>query len=218
MYPTGGGGSESNCEVGCDNNWNYSAGGGVHANLDPDPDSEICPEGFYQNLEGDCIEILPCNTNDEILDSGTIQAAFANLWEDSGALNPDIPMESRVEQGGWIVINRGRYAFVPFDSSWTRTSCGINPPANWASTIPDNIVGYVHTHPFYFGEDRRSICDGAEAEYQGGPSDEDYFFLMQLMNEVGNFSLLGYVIDGDQISSFDLTRTSNLQTYQRCGY
>ncbi|NEV94449.1 hypothetical protein G3567_09875 [Psychroflexus sp. YR1-1] len=220
MYPTGGGGEESNCEVGCDNNWNPSGGGGGDANLnpEPEPESENCPEGFYQNLEGECIEILPCNTNDEILDSAALQAAFADIWEQSGALNTDIPMESRLEEGGWIVENSGRFGFIPFDSSWSRTPCGINPPANWASTIPDNIVGYVHTHPFYLGEDRRSICQQAEAEYQGGPSDDDYFLLMAIASEVGNFNILGFVIDGEQITSFDFTRTENMQNFNRCGY
>lgn len=216
MYPAGGGESESNCEVGCDNNWNPTGGGGGY--MDSSPEPKDCPEGFYQNLEGECIESLPCDTNDQILDSGSIQSAFSTIWEQSGALNPNIPMDSRIEQGGWIVENNGRYGFIPFDSSWTRTSCGINPPVNWASTIPDNLVGYVHTHPFYHVEDIGGICDQTGAVYQGEPSDDDLDFLHLLMNEVGNFSLLGYIIDGDQISSFDFTRRENLQNHQRCGY
>ncbi|PKG41597.1 trypsin inhibitor-like cysteine-rich domain-containing protein [Psychroflexus sp. MES1-P1E] len=177
-----------------------------------------CPEGYYENLQGDCIEKELCTTNDDIINSQDIQIAFDNLWESSGATNPDVPMESRLEDGGWIVQNGGSYEFISFDSSWTRTPCGIDPPVNWASTIPSNLVGVVHTHPFYLGEDRRSICDGAEEEYIGGPSTPDYNFLVALMNETNDYGLLGYIIDGDQISSFDFSRTSNLQTYQRCGY
>ncbi|MBZ9652202.1 hypothetical protein [Psychroflexus montanilacus] len=177
-----------------------------------------CPDGFYKNFEGDCILTESCATNDEIINSQSIQSAFEDLWESSGALSPDIPMESRLEDGGWIIQNGGSYEFVSFDSSWTRTPCGIDPPENWTSTIPSNLIGVVHTHPFYLGEDRRSICDRAEEEYIGGPSDEDYFFLTQVMNEVNDYNLLGYIVDGDLITSFDFTRTINLQTYQRCGY
>jgi hypothetical protein len=93
-----------------------------------------------------------------------------------------------------------------------------NPPADWQSDIPSNAVGWVHAHPFFLGEDRRSICgyDKSEAAYPGGPSYIDHLFLNAMQNAMGNFSSKAYVIDGDLISSVNFLR--QLATYSRCGY
>lgn len=65
MYPTGGGDTQSNCEVGCDNNWNY--GGGGNGNYNP-PSSEEDPCDKVNNLESnrafkDKLEELEENTS-----------------------------------------------------------------------------------------------------------------------------------------------------------
>lgn len=78
----------------------------------------------------------------------------------------------------------------------------------------------VHSHPFYVGEDRRSVCgyEDAEEAYQGGPSRPDYETLLIIMNQAGNFGLKSYVIDGSSISSVGLQGASSLKKYDRCGY
>ncbi|MEM6737705.1 MAG: hypothetical protein AAF620_16705 [Bacteroidota bacterium] len=104
-----------------------------------------------------------------------------------------------------------------FPDTWVAESCGINPPADWADDIPADLVGMIHSHPFYVGEDRRSICGykGVETAYQGGPSDEDYETLMNIANLTQKFALKSYVVDGSKVSSVDVFRRVSI--HKRCG-
>jgi hypothetical protein len=118
-----------------------------------------------------------------------------------------------------VTERNGNYSYTPFPSDWERMPCGINPPADWQSDIPPNAVGWVHSHPFFLGEDRRSICGGdesSEGTYQGGPSNEDWEALIAFANHIGNFGMKAYTIDGDLMSSVDIVQ--NVIKYNRCGY
>ncbi|MFQ3212646.1 MAG: hypothetical protein ACI9L9_000907 [Marivirga sp.] len=181
-----------------------------------DCDHVICSEGWVADENGNCVpEPEPCDTNDPILDDETIQADFLNsVW---GSTSSGIPIDDRKERGGYIVSKDGGYDIVYFPPTFTTDACGMYPPANWTSYIPDNVVGYVHSHPFYIGENTKGVCgDEGEESYQGGPSDPDYEFLMMLSNHLGEFTLTGFVLDGSKIYAYDYAR--NIIKYNRCGY
>ncbi len=176
-----------------------------------------CPTGYKRNLDGICVPIDDCNTNDPIINA--LQDEFENIWKASNASHTSIPMANRLEYGGWIVSNANGYSFVPFPSDWTRKPCEINPSGNW--TIPQGIVGIVHSHPFFVGENTKIVCGPmGEESYSGGPSDDDAYFLYLIAKHLSDYNLKGYVIDGKNIHKFDpLTYGSTLfSTISRCGY
>ncbi|GAB3341695.1 hypothetical protein GCM10027429_30340 [Marivirga atlantica] len=180
----------------------------------------VCEPGMVSDRNGGCVpKPDPCDTGNNILDSEEIQSDLLKIWSGSNASSGDIPMDERLEQGGWIIEINGGYDVVFFPPTFLRDPCGISPPSNWKDLIPDNIVGYVHSHPFYIGENTLGPC-GAEGEtsYEGGPSDPDYIFLMDLMNFLGNFNIAGYVIDGGKIYSYDFRYSAGIKEYNRCGY
>lgn len=176
-----------------------------------------CPNGYRRNENGtNCVQIENCVTNDQIISA--LEGIFEELWASSNAWHTTIPMNQRREGGGWIVSGTpGGYSYVPFPESWVFTPCGIDAVIN-PSDIPANVVGLVHTHPFYVGEDRRSVCQTSETQYTGAPSSEDYYTLVAIMNMLGNFNLKGYVIDGNKVSSYNFTGASSLVQINRCGY
>lgn len=180
-------------------------------------EAPTCYTGYVRDASGECVIAPdPCNTNDSIIDNLNVQNAFTDIWNNSNASNTSVPMQDRREDGGWIVQSGNWSTYIPFPETWTRSPCGIQPPANWADDIPDNLVGWVHSHPFYVGEDRRSVCGDVEEAYVGGPSGPDFELHVAIMNETGNFSLMGYVIDGNFISSIDFLR--NVVQFDRCGF
>jgi hypothetical protein len=186
------------------------------------PKIELCADGSVKPKDGDCPP-EPCDTEDPILDNSEIQSDLKNiLWSGSNALDVNTPMGDRSEQGGWIVATDDGFDIVFFPPNWSRDACGINPPSNWANNIPDNVVGVVHSHPYYLGEDRSSVCgeDRVEDAYAGGPSRQDLDFLIVVMDELSDFNLKGYVIDGSSISQYDISTAATMQyqTYNRCGY
>lgn len=191
----------------------YPPSGGSTGNTDSDSDNDNNDEDTPEEL------VLPCNTGDDILDDSGIQESLSSIWEASSVGGI---MSARKEQGGWIVENNGSFSFVPYPDDWQRTACGIQSPSDWLSDVPDNAVAMVHTHPFYQGEDTRSVCgDEGEASYQGGPSWDDCKVLTEIASETNNFALEGYVIDGNNISKYNwksVANTENIEKYVRCGY
>ncbi|MEM6737709.1 MAG: hypothetical protein AAF620_16725 [Bacteroidota bacterium] len=175
-----------------------------------------CIEGYRRDENNSCLQILDCTTDDDIINN--IQSAFKEIWEASNAANVGVPMSDRSEEGGWIVENNGVYSYVPFPISWIRSSCGIDPPSTWTNDIPSNAVGWVHSHPFYIGEDRQSVCgtESVEESYVGGPSEFDWEALAAFSQQIGNFGMKAYVIDGNSISYVDVLR--RLQSFNRCAY
>ena len=175
-----------------------------------------CPTGYKRNEHGYCVQIQNCSTDDAIINA--IQASFENLWKASNASHTSLPMSSRLENGGWIVNGPNGYSFIPFPSTLISTPCGMEGQIN-PSDIPSNLVGMIHTHPFYIGENTKSVCgENGEDAYQGGPSPDDYETLLAIMNQTGNFTLKSYVIDGSNISSVNWSGASSLVKYSRCGY
>lgn len=199
-YPPGGGGMGGN--TGGSGDIGDNDDGETHGELD---DTDEIPN--------------PCDTGDDILDDNGIQQSLNSIWEKS---NVGRLMSARKEQGGWIVDNNGSFSFVPYPNDWERTACGIQSPSDWLSDIPYNAVAMVHTHPFYQGEDTRSVCgDEGEASYQGGPSWDDCKVLTEIASKTNNFALEGYVIDGNNISKYNwksVANTENIEKYVRCGY
>lgn len=175
-----------------------------------------CVTGNRRNDAGDCVPIQNCNTNDPVLNG--IQSQLDALWKASNASHTSMSMTNRIESGGWIVNGASGYSIVPFPSDWLRSACGIDGTIN-PNELPSNIVGMVHTHPFYVGEDTRGVCGTkGDAAYKGGPSRDDYDALLTTMSRVGNFSMKIYVVDGTQISSVSLSGSSSLIKFTRCGY
>jgi hypothetical protein len=194
----------------------------------PDEDNfiEDCGVGYTLNHKGECVKLIePCGTGDPILDNANIQAGFNTTWAASNAFDSKAPMGDRLEQGGWIVLSNGVYSFVPFPNTWIRTPCGIDPPANWTNDIPNNLVGVVHSHPFYSGEDTRSVCgeDFGVSSYGTGMDTfliniDDENFLKAISGAVGN-QLTGYIIDGIRIRSYKIAGDKmETKPFNRCGY
>jgi hypothetical protein len=180
-----------------------------------------CGPGFRRNETGVCVQVENCNTDDAIINA--LQAQLETLWKNSNASHTSIPMGNRMERGGWIVSSGGGYSFVPFPSTWVMTPCGIDGTLN-PGDIPPNLVGIIHTHPFYQGEDTRGVCGSGENEgeesYAGGPSDPDAELLYKVSELVENFGLKGYVIDGNNIHTFNALAsfTGQFTTTSRCNY
>jgi hypothetical protein len=158
----------------------------------------------------------PCETEDPILDNEVFQINLNLLWQSS---QPDEPISERTEQGGFIVSDGNDFSIVNYPSDWIRTACQIDPPNGFLNDVPENIVGVIHTHPFFSGEDTTSpaVCgsDGS-TNYSSGSNIYDFEFLTAIMNYTNNFNLKSYIIDGDNILSINFL----LQTIttKRCGY
>ena len=130
-------------------------------------------------------------------------------------------MQDRMEQGGWIVKNGNEYSFEAFPDSWNGGSCGWTLPDNWRDDIPDGLAGWVHSHPFFTGEDVSAACEDAKDPiYTNQPSYDDGIFHTRLCGAIGSNEIKGYVIDGNGIRVFDhyfqLFKTYN--SLNRCGY
>jgi hypothetical protein len=214
----GGGGNSSACGDGYIKDVNGNCIQGcpsgqetVNGNCEP-----VCPSGQRRDQNGHCTIIEDCDTADQIINA--IQDFLQEIWANTKVTSDQTLMSDRMEDGGWVTESDGNYSYTPFPSDWERTPCGINPPADWQSDIPSNAVGWVHAHPFFLGEDRRSICgyDKSEAAYQGGPSVPDWETLIAVSNQIGNFGMKAYTIDGDLVSSVDILQ--NVIKYNRCGY
>jgi hypothetical protein len=165
----------------------------------------------------------PCSTGNPVIDDIQIQQAFTQLWEESLTT---LPINQRREQGGWVISTSNGYEFEPFPSGWTGYPCGIAAPTNWYEFAPSNTVGMVHTHPFFEGEDTTAldVCgpepDGTE-DWNSVYSDEDYDALVDLANHLDNYSIKGYVIDGDNILTYSVLNHPSFgpeSSHDRCGY
>ncbi len=130
-------------------------------------------------------------------------------------------MEDRVEQGGWIVKSGSDYSFVAWPSSLKMTPCGIDGTID-LNDIPANLVGYIHTHPFFSGENTISVCEEAKEDpiYANSPSGDDKDFHFELCRILDNPQLKGYIIDGNGIMTYDLNFNifDTYNTKNRCGY
>lgn len=159
----------------------------------------------------------PCDTGDEILDNEGIQDKMENLWTNSQA---DGPMNSRLENGGWIINDgQGGISFQEIGPDWSKTPCGLDPPQNILANIPENAIGFIHTHPFYKGEDRRNVCgDGVRKKYKSGYSIDDLDFVATVASRLGDFGFAGYVMDGNRITRFNSLGSFQLKQYKRCSY
>ena len=166
-----------------------------------------------------CVE--PCSTGNTVIDDLLFQVGLDGLWQSS---NVHLPLNQRTEKGGWVVSTSNGYEIVPWPSSWTGYPCGIAAPANWYEFAPSNTVGMVHTHPFFEGDDTTStdVCgpepDGTE-DWASGFGDDDLQALIDLANYLTNHTIKGYVIDGNNIVTYNtLSFTGPEQNYPRCGY
>lgn len=186
-----------------------------------------CGEGFEPDGRGGCQPAVePCITDDKVLDSKDFQESMKAIWDASNAADKTVPLNERRETGGWIVDNEGQISFIPFQC-FVSNPCGMLEVKDWRNEIPQDVIGYVHSHPFYKGEDTRSVCCNENStkvdslfakSYQNEPSQEDYVFLAEMMNETGKFfSLKAYVLDGDKISII-MNMLGDVKKHNRCGY
>lgn len=202
-----GGDSPEPCQNRSDPNCGPTGGGGGSTTPPPNPCEESDPPAYCND---------PCQTGIPIVDSITNQIVFEQLWEYSNV--DDAILSNRSEQGGFITEESdGTYGFTPFPSDWQYAACSISPPSDWINDLPQNTVAYVHTHPFFTGEDTRPVCgsDGDES-YTSGASQEDYETLVAMANQLSNYNIKGIVIDGGGITVFDALQ--NINTENRCGY
>jgi len=188
--------------------------GGGGSELPPPPPPNPCEE---ENPPVWCTN--KCETGDEIIDNTGVQETFEYLIDES---NMDLPIEQRTEKGGFITENplTRELGFTEFPNEWSTFSCGINPPTNWLDSVPANTIAYVHTHPFSEGEDTThpNVCgsDGIE-NYQSGTNIFDIDALSEIQNYLSNFSIKGYIIDGNNIVTYG-TLPGSYEEVERCGY
>lgn len=155
----------------------------------------------------------PCETtNYRIIDDPDVRQAFLELWE---ASRTDLPMDQRSEQGGWIVSTQNSgYEVIPFPADWSTSPCGIDLPADFIDQVPPNIVGVVHTHPFFEGEDITApdVCgEEAPESYESESNYNDLDFLIRLANHQSDYCIKSFIIDGDHI--FSMTPLRELAFY-----
>lgn len=154
----------------------------------------------------------PCETGDPILDNTGIQEAMELIWE---ASKTNLPIAQRVEQGGYITQSNGKYKFEPF-TNLTHSACGIT-----GNMVPPNsTVAYIHTHPFFVGENTTLACGaGGVTSHQSTHSTEDFNTLHLIASYTGNYLVEGYVIDGNNIVTFTTGSFPGFGGVQgRCGY
>ncbi len=164
-------------------------------------------------------EVEPCTTSNTRLKSTfndpAIKAAIGDLWIYS---NTHLPITQRVEQGGWITQNsNGELGFITFPDSWNNTACSIIPPAGWKNSIPANTIGWVHTHPFWKGDNTKLVCgaDGSESYSGCGASQDDFWFSAAMMDHLDKI-IAGYTISGSNITTINANYSTNC--YGRCSY
>jgi hypothetical protein len=161
----------------------------------------------------------PCSTGNSVIDDLQTQQGFTELWQ---ASNTDLPIGQRREQGGWIVSTSNGNEVEQW-SGWATFPCGIAMPEDWYESAPSNTVGIVHTHPFFAGDDTTApaVCGEDETEnWTSGFSTDDYMALAELASYLSNAQLVGYVIDGNNILTYNVT-SFDLQPESadnRCGY
>lgn len=143
-----------------------------------------------------------CVSDEHIIYNKKIQKQFIDLWEASAAGRP---LNQRREQGGWIVRKRNDdYGIVPFPPYWQAYPCSIELPVDFVKEVPDNLVGIVHTHPFFEGDDTSAsnVCGGEATEpYASGANYSDMDILVKVANEKEDFCIKAYIIDGNNIIS-----------------
>lgn len=158
----------------------------------------------------------PCSTGNSVIDNLQVQQGFTELWT---ASNTHLPIDQRREQGAWIVSTSNGYDVEPWPSWWTTFPCGIAAPEDWYEYAPSNTVGMVHTHPFFAGDDTTTVCgappEGTE-DYSSGSNLYDISALADLANHLSNYTIKGYIIDGNNIVLY--TPFASLDIIERCGY
>ena len=148
-------------------------------------------------------------TGDTLVDKTQVQDAFAAVW---AASNADAASSwDRREAGGWIVKTATGYAFQPF-TDMVAEACGMNPLNDAALEPPVNVIAWVHSHPFAFGE-RAESCAArnqrtGELErrpYRGRPSTNDAVFTDEVNRRLeagGRPPIDGFIVDKDGIRRF----------------
>jgi len=184
-------------------------GGSIPPPPEPDPCDGSYPPAWCSNK---------CETGNDIVDNIGMQETFEYLYNKS---NFNLPIDQRSEQGGWIIQDpiSNDFGFSEFPEEWPRSPCGIDPPGNFLDYLPPNVIGFVHTHPFFEGEDTTDpdVCGvGGSTSYESGTNLDDVNFLALIANHLSDYSVKGFVIDGDNIVT--VTPWADINLYNRCGY
>lgn len=180
------------------------------------------PNNPGPDLEEPELEPDTCNTGDPLIDSPQVQAGMEQIWGNSN-YGENVPMDQRYEDGGWIVRKSdGTYGMEPFPSSWTRTNCAIYPPS--VITVPPTAVGWVHTHPFKFGE-KLTACPPVQTPwgphpvtYTGLTSDPDDEAVATIRRQAGYGAFRAYMLDADGITTYTGPAVADHPRVPRCGY
>ncbi len=182
-------------------------GGGSGYPINPNNDDNNDPDEEIED---------PCMTGDPILDNPAVQQAMQELWRDS---NTSEYILYRYETAGWVVQNPdGSLYFQRVEDDWISDQCGINPPST-GYTIPRNAIAFIHTHPYWEGENVHIACgEGFSDSYVSGFSSHDLSAITSWGQLLGLPTFQGYVIDGNNITRTDILGQGPTGQFPRCGY
>lgn len=217
-----------------DPSWNWpddgsGSGGSGSGGSEPGKDGtneECLPP--YVDIGGECVQ--PCQTGEPALDDPDVSEKINDLWEGSNFSGNQF---DRKEQGGWIIKNptTNDYSFQEFPSSWVRLACKIEPSQEF--TLPSNVIGVIHTHPFSTGEKMwsclglsesfinqfKSSLEQAVEKYENTPSPDDIMFLNDINQQTG-LDIDGYIIDESGVikydKSTDVENVNSMSKFDRC--
>ena len=209
-------------------------GGGRPGGHDPCDEGALMPpadrEGMGCDYPGGGDPPLPdpdppsCNVEEHPGISGEVASGeMLRLWESSGmgaTEEASVPIGQRKENGSFVVRRGdGSIGYVPVGADWERTPCGMNPPPGWEDSIPEGTIGFVHTHPFFEGENTLGVCgqEHGSTYYTSGTNQDDLYFLSAITSKTGNYSAKLYILDGD-VGVFIWDFIAKSQPLGKCGH
>lgn len=169
-------------------------------------------QGNFGDLEV-TVELFGCQkTGDPVLDAPGAAKVIDSLLALS---NVKGPLESRRERTAvaWqnVVTNTVRFDISPREGDRCGTSIGVPP-----DTEQERVIGVMHTHPHYRGDDMTGCKAGAKRyrpEANGGGSNEDWVLARQFGVDV--YAISPQVIHRLPQTTPERDRPKNRQRWKR---
>ena len=126
------------------------------------------------------VTVVPCPTNDSLLDDAKIRLMLDSIWKLSNGGNPDI--DKRSERGFTVYDSVGRLVIrlSPLDTASSPCQTAITEPY----PPPGTVLAQFHVHPFTLNDSLPRACEigkglkgGQYLKYAnsfGGPSEADW--------------------------------------------
>ena len=148
------------------------------------------------------VKVIPCPTKDSLLNDPYIRRMLDSLWRLSW---PDTTNSTnRIERSAFIYLDstthKIEFTITPDYSSNT-------PCSSTVGTLPPgaHLLRQVHTHPARVG--KYIQCDSSTskryADQFGKPSGNDWDVLNDLNNQTPGGGVSGWIIDQDEVITFD---------------